>query len=1042
MPSPTDALSAGLRLSLAGISRKPGNESNGESNNLDTALAAGNKLAEITKHHVEYESSDSQPSSTQNILKSKYIVLDTKSSPGAQNFNGSFSNGTKDASCSNGGVLNGNKVGNNGSITSHQNVSQLNGSKGVHQNGLTFANVNGIAKTTSSIASLNGVKKGFSNGIMKGAENGSPKPAINSDSILPEPKHVLYPPEKVTLGWQRHFRAGAGMVNVGNTCYLNATLQALFHVPAFVEWLLNDTDHAKKCELLNGPGFGDCITCSMAKTLRLSQSHPIVKPHLITNKIKMICRHMSHGSQEDAHEFMRHLLENMEKAYLVRCKAQKLDPYSKETTPINQIFGGYIRTEVKCLRCNYASTTFQHFQDLILDIRKASKVEEAMDQYFSREKLDGENSYKCEKCKCGVPATKKFSIERPPKVLCIQLKRFNAVGMKFSKPVEHNTCMDLRKYVHPQSAFARLDLDYKLISMVTHVGPSSGCGHYTAIAQCASLTYHLFDDTHVTPVGDKTVSNSSAYILMYEMKPQSPKQASKFAATSSITSISALSHKNHGSMNGASKIPLHTSGGLPSAKDRDRVTFGLTPKPTSTQPRLVIHPKKPENNTAVLTPKAPINQNGSLNKEGRPANFIGPIQVVGNGKHPTVSLANDKPVASRIPKAPDCVYSNPTDVSKKELTSSSKSNELEKKPVGSLVPYECDEDSSSRDSSLSPPLNDDQEVLTVKATKPSDWQVTNSSGLRSPSIHSESSNHSVASATGSNWNVTENQSFPTAGSVKGTVSQKLKEKKLKDENLSSVNYSSDPEVESQAMKANGVNQLRAKSAERDASTSGNAFPTKQSQSLQKGRVRQSSVSSESDCSSSSKLAKKRAKMASIINDGAARQNEEGTMTRNDVSQDATTSSRSTEVNVHTSQQYNNGSSSSTWSGNGNTNTVNDLMKMSHQGFGNDRVTSWNGDPSHIERAFDEERQASWKRSRDEYEEELDRGRMKKVKKDNRYRPYPNSFQHRPGSTPFHHNRKYNNYNSHHQFKNRNNHGHRKWQSDYYKSTDYRYYHRN
>ena len=78
---------------------------------------------------------------------------------------------------------------------------------------------------------------------------------------------------------------------------------------------------------------------------------------------------------------------------------------------------------VKCLKCNYASTTFQHFQDMILDIRKASKVEEAMDQYFSKERLDGDNSYKCEKCKCLVPATKKFSIERPPKVLCIQLKR-------------------------------------------------------------------------------------------------------------------------------------------------------------------------------------------------------------------------------------------------------------------------------------------------------------------------------------------------------------------------------------------------------------------------------------------------------------------------------------------------------------------------------------------------------------------------------------------------------------------------------------------
>ena len=72
------------------------------------------------------------------------------------------------------------------------------------------------------------------------------------------------------------------------------------------------------------------------------------------------------GQQEDAHEFLRYLLEGMEKAYLTRNKATKLDNYSKETTPVNQIFGGYIRTEVKCLQCDHVSTTFQHFQVLFI----------------------------------------------------------------------------------------------------------------------------------------------------------------------------------------------------------------------------------------------------------------------------------------------------------------------------------------------------------------------------------------------------------------------------------------------------------------------------------------------------------------------------------------------------------------------------------------------------------------------------------------------------------------------------------------------------
>ena len=46
-----------------------------------------------------------------------------------------------------------------------------------------------------------------------------------------------------------------------------------------------------------------------------------------------------------------------------------MDNYSKETTPFNQIFGGYMRQDVTCLRCKHVSTTFQHFMDLLLDIR-------------------------------------------------------------------------------------------------------------------------------------------------------------------------------------------------------------------------------------------------------------------------------------------------------------------------------------------------------------------------------------------------------------------------------------------------------------------------------------------------------------------------------------------------------------------------------------------------------------------------------------------------------------------------------------------------
>ena len=97
----------------------------------------------------------------------------------------------------------------------------------------------------------------------------------------------------------------------------------------------------------------------------------------------------------------RYLVESLQKSYLISRKVPKtIDNYTKETTPFNQIFGGYMRQDVVCMRCRHVSTTFQHFMDLLLDIRQADNIDSALGGYFKRENLgQGENMYKCEKCK-------------------------------------------------------------------------------------------------------------------------------------------------------------------------------------------------------------------------------------------------------------------------------------------------------------------------------------------------------------------------------------------------------------------------------------------------------------------------------------------------------------------------------------------------------------------------------------------------------------------------------------------------------------------
>ncbi|EDW69346.2 ubiquitin carboxyl-terminal hydrolase 36 isoform X1 [Drosophila virilis] len=483
--------------SVAGVDEAKIGDVSG-TDNLQSQIVANAKRVLLAK--IEYEEVENYHESVLAKLKSKYIVIKPDNNNGAANCNYK---------------TNGKAVGSNG----HDN-NTVNG-----------GTVNGNRKQT--------VDSGQSN------QNSSANP-----NELPKPKRVLYPRENIRIGWkqsERKWQVGAGMLNVGNTCYLNSTLQALFHIPALANWLVSETSHVENCNISESCGSGGCIICAMAKTLQTTQSNQsAVRPFLIYTKLRQICKHMVVGRQEDAHEFLRFLVEAMEKAYLMRFRNFKeLDQLVKETTPISQIFGGYLRSEVRCLSCNHVSITFQHFQDLLLDIRKADTLEEAFDGYFSRERLE-DMGYKCEGCKKKVSATKQFSLERAPITLCIQLKRFSMMGNKLTKQISFKPRIDLSRFAARSPTAAAQPLSYRLVSMVTHLGVSQHCGHYTAIGLTEAGSYYNFDDSYVKPIAMQSVCNTNAYIMFYELDVANSSSSSTINNNSSSSSNNSVAPKLNG----------------------------------------------------------------------------------------------------------------------------------------------------------------------------------------------------------------------------------------------------------------------------------------------------------------------------------------------------------------------------------------------------------------------------------------------------------------------------------------------------------------
>ena len=68
-------------------------------------------------------------------------------------------------------------------------------------------------------------------------------------------------------------------------------------------------------------------------------------------------------------------------------------------TLVSHLFGGVLRSQVKCGGCGAESNTLDPFLDLSLELLGCSSVEAALRKFAAAETLAGANAYKCDKCK-------------------------------------------------------------------------------------------------------------------------------------------------------------------------------------------------------------------------------------------------------------------------------------------------------------------------------------------------------------------------------------------------------------------------------------------------------------------------------------------------------------------------------------------------------------------------------------------------------------------------------------------------------------------
>ncbi|XP_005404508.1 PREDICTED: ubiquitin carboxyl-terminal hydrolase 17-like protein 6 [Chinchilla lanigera] len=321
--------------------------------------------------------------------------------------------------------------------------------------------------------------------------------------------------DKVLPSWKTPYGVGAGLRNMGNTCYVNAALQCLTYTPPLATHMLA-LQHRPSCA-----GARTCMMCVMQRHITRALRHPgrVIQP------LHALLADFHREKQEDAHEYLTFIVQAM----------QKVDVHSEDRDLMQHIFGGYWRSQIKCLHCGSTSDTFDPYLDIPLDIQAAESVEQALTQCAEPEELSGENAYHCGVCLQKVPASKTLSLHTCPKVLVFLLKRFSDfTGEKIAKRVQYSEWLDMQPYVSEPNTGPGL---YTLYAVLVHAGRTCHSGHYFSYVKAGDGHWYEMNDNKVTACDRTAVLAQDAYVLFYAQTSLLERDNSGMSAEGTLGSV-------------------------------------------------------------------------------------------------------------------------------------------------------------------------------------------------------------------------------------------------------------------------------------------------------------------------------------------------------------------------------------------------------------------------------------------------------------------------------------------------------------------------
>jgi ubiquitin C-terminal hydrolase len=334
-----------------------------------------------------------------------------------------------------------------------------------------------------------------------------------------------------------------GLTNIGNTCYGNASLQALRHQVDLTIFMLQEKHldiikrkkKSEKMVLLESYG-------KLVKSLWMGEGGTVATRDFWG---AMIPAAMKEGFEQfripiphDAQEFLVFVIDQLHEAlaeevimtiHTPHGNSPKIkdaksalsfwkSTFENKYSPIVELLAGLIRKSVVCEGCKEESVTWETFHMNSVSVPKVGVEGETLSIIdLMRNDCKGEtiDEYACDKCKPNRhSATVVRAYWRLGNWVIVTLKRNENNGRKINRVIDVPKTICFGEVFHPNSEETSVNASYELFATVNHHGNSNG-GHYTSYAKhSVSGKWVLYDDESGVEVPD-VIINSSTYIVMY-----------------------------------------------------------------------------------------------------------------------------------------------------------------------------------------------------------------------------------------------------------------------------------------------------------------------------------------------------------------------------------------------------------------------------------------------------------------------------------------------------------------------------------------------